>query len=196
MEHLTEIGIKYQTDKATFHQYTEIYDKYFREYKNPNILEIGVLGGASLEMMNEFFGECSITGFDDCKRRVYQPTSENIRIITGDQTKEEDLEKLADGYDIIIDDGSHKQRDQQISLNFLFKYLKSGGIYIIEDLHTGYNPAYNKEKIITTLDLLDCWGASPYVDLTKLAIKDIQIFKKNDLKDSKKNSITSILWKI
>ena len=38
--------------------------------------------------------------------------------------------------DLIIDDGSHVISHQQISLGFLFKYLKKGGQYWIEDLHT------------------------------------------------------------
>ena len=36
-------------------------------------------------------------------------------------------------FDIIIDDGSHKQSDQLIALNFFYKYVRSGGFYIIED---------------------------------------------------------------
>ena len=39
-------------------------------------------------------------------------------------------------YDIIIDDGSHVMLDQQITLAHFFKSLKSGGIFICEDLHT------------------------------------------------------------
>ena len=37
-------------------------------------------------------------------------------------------------FDIIIDDGGHNMIDQQISLGYLFKYLKPNGIYVIEDL--------------------------------------------------------------
>jgi hypothetical protein len=40
--------------------------------------------------------------------------------------------------DVILDDGSHKMRDQQITLAKLFKMLKSDGIYILEDLHTSF----------------------------------------------------------
>ena len=35
-----------------------------------------------------------------------------------------------------MDDGSHKMYDQQKSLATLFDSLKSGGLYIIENLHT------------------------------------------------------------
>jgi hypothetical protein len=60
--------------------------------------------------------------------------------------------------DLIIDDGGHTMRQQQTSFGFLFRHLKVGGIYIIEDLHTsrwGLNSDYiNKGDLITTLDLL------------------------------------------
>ena len=37
-------------------------------------------------------------------------------------------------FDIVIDDGGHNMIDQQISLGYLFKYLRPNGIYVIEDL--------------------------------------------------------------
>ena len=45
-------------------------------------------------------------------------------------------EKTGRGLDIIIDDGSHFQYDQMTTLGYLFPYLESGGIYIIEDMCT------------------------------------------------------------
>ena len=37
-------------------------------------------------------------------------------------------------FDYIIDDGSHFQEDQQVSLGLLFPQVKSGGYYILEDV--------------------------------------------------------------
>ena len=37
---------------------------------------------------------------------------------------------------MIIDDGSHHMRDQQITLGQFFPILRSGGVYFLEDLHT------------------------------------------------------------
>ena len=36
-------------------------------------------------------------------------------------------------FDIIIDDGSHKQSDQLFALDFFYKHVVAGGFYIIED---------------------------------------------------------------
>ena len=39
-------------------------------------------------------------------------------------------------FDIILDDGGHSVRQQRVSIETLWNSLKSGGYYIIEDLHT------------------------------------------------------------
>lgn len=39
---------------------------------------------------------------------------------------------------MIVDDGSHIPSHQMASWHYLFKTLKPGGIYVIEDLHTSY----------------------------------------------------------
>ena len=36
-------------------------------------------------------------------------------------------------FDIIIDDGSHKQSDQLKALNHFYQYIVDGGFYVIED---------------------------------------------------------------
>jgi hypothetical protein len=39
-------------------------------------------------------------------------------------------------FDIIIDDGGHTVKQQRVSIETLWAQLKSGGYYIVEDLHT------------------------------------------------------------
>lgn len=45
-------------------------------------------------------------------------------------------------FDIIIDDGSHTSPDINQTLLKYFPVLKPDGVYIIEDLHCSYWPAY------------------------------------------------------
>lgn len=89
---------------------------------------------------------------------------DNIKIIIGDQSNENDLQKLK--YDIIIiDDGYHTSKHQQISFKILWSNLKSGGYYIIENLH--YQPEYEtclKTKIIFENWKLENWIESEYID--------------------------------
>lgn len=205
---LTELGIKHNTDKATYHLFTEIYDDFFQKFKNPSILEIGVGRGASLRLYDEYYdGKCNIVGLDN-KIRRYDGNGNNIKVIIGDQSKIEDLKKCIDAikeYDIVIDDGGHFVREQQISFSFLFDHIKSGGIYIIEDLHANFDARYNPEQTINTIDLLAQLDKgiydirSPYIsqdefDRLKRQIKSIEIFGDTSKRDAK-NSITSVITK-
>ena len=109
MNKLTEIGLKYKTDKAYEHGFTDIYYEYFKKYTNPRILEIGVYNGASMETYSEFFDHtCDITGIDNGEQLNYVPTRSNIKIIIADQGNPQELsDAIAGSYDIIVDDGSH-----------------------------------------------------------------------------------------
>lgn len=215
MKRLTRLGIKYGTDKATQHLFTDIYDGLFEKYKNPSILELGVFHGASLLMYDEYFnGECTIVGLEnglDAKGDLkYVGNGKNITVITGDQSNIEDLKKCVETikeYDIIIDDGGHFMKEQQVSLSFLFDYVKSGGIYILEDLHTSFRGYYNPKKDVTTLDVLNQLQKGSYTspsryiskadfDRLKKQIKSIEIFWKTPGDMSIKNSITSVITKM
>jgi hypothetical protein len=149
MDELTKLANKYESDKGTISpsvghhgprlHFTPKYSKYFEDIKNDklNILEIGVGSGPSLKMWYEYFPNSTIHAIDV----VSQTQHENDRVKTHicDQSKREELEKTMEKIgqvDIIFDDGSHVISHQQISLGFLFKYLKKGGQYWVEDLHT------------------------------------------------------------
>ena len=45
-------------------------------------------------------------------------------------------------FDIIIDDGGHTMTDQKTSFYNLISLVRSGGIYVIEDLETSYVKSY------------------------------------------------------
>ena len=79
--------------------------------------------------------------------------SKNIKVYGLDINNKDKLEKTlkkislesnSNFFDIIIDDGSHYLSDILIGLKFLFKRVKQGGFYIIEDYkHPNYYE-YNK----------------------------------------------------
>ena len=59
----------------------------------------------------------------------------------GDQGNKDDLQKIVQasskqGFDIIIDDGSHMNHHQIFSFTYLIPYLIPGGFYVIEDIHS------------------------------------------------------------
>ncbi len=145
---LVELGTIYRTDKVdeihTYKglNYLDIYEKYFREFKRKpiNLLEIGVLNGNSLRAWKRYFPKARIFGLDiDPDTKQYE--EDRIFIEIGSQADESVLSKLSgrvNHFDIIIDDGSHVNKYIIKSFEYLFKRLKSGGIYIIEDLAMSY----------------------------------------------------------
>lgn len=121
--------------------YFAIYERYLEQFRNKpcTYLEVGVEHGGTLDIMKTYLGsQARLIGVDispSCK----ELESKGYEIFIGDQSNKEfmeDVGRRSGGFDIIIDDGGHTP-DQQITTFFaLFPYLKNGGIYLVEDLHT------------------------------------------------------------
>lgn len=136
-----DIGLKYQTDKVTHHEYHQIYDFFLKSlYNNEgSILEIGIDSGKSLKLWLELFPNAYIYGMDI----GLNYSGDRYNIFKGDQSKESDLNIVKDaikdkGLFFINDDGSHIPEHQLLTFNILFPLLCEGGIYIIEDIETSY----------------------------------------------------------
>jgi hypothetical protein len=159
---LEEISKQYQSDKGSvYHNYLEIYEKYFSKFRNnlENFLEIGLWQGDSIRMWRDYFTTGNLVGADilDLSHVVLS----NTQIHICDQSDRDQLNDLVkktfNEFDIIIDDGGHWQHQQQITLGYMFPYLKSGGVFVIEDLHTANHPAYTRPGDVATLDILRNW---------------------------------------
>lgn len=150
---LCDIADKCGTDKAR-HGYTRVYYELFKDLQDThiNILEIGVGKGKSLNMWQTFFAKANIFGIDIKHIKhtnCYKADQGNIQQVHAA------LEYFGvDTLDIVVDDGSHFQKDQQTSLSMLFPYLKKGGYYIIEDVAT-YNRLLNGANWGQSLDAMD-----------------------------------------
>lgn len=143
--YLDSLALKAGTDKSSaFHNYTKIYAKYFDRLRLEPIkfLEIGIFKGNSVKLWESYFEKASEMHFID-------KTSENIEYYSPkaqyhylDQANFFDLYNFANqvgnGFDLIIDDGGHTMTQQINSFLVLFPLLKSGGLYVIEDLQTSY----------------------------------------------------------
>lgn len=125
--------------------YLPAYDFWFSPLRDQpvRILEIGVQNGGHLEVLSRYFKNAEIiVGCDintACARLKYQDP--RIKVVIGDANKDStynQITALSADFDIIIDDGSHTQRDIIVSYARYFPRLKLGGIYIAEDLHTSY----------------------------------------------------------
>lgn len=153
---LCEIMKKNGSDKGGgWHNYTEYYYEIFSSIRNDemNIFELGLgtnnldvlsnmgvngVPGASHRGWKEFFKNSNIYGGDIDSRILIN--EERIKTYYCDQTNIESIrtvfEKELNGitFDIIIEDGLHEFFANEIFLRNTFKYLKSGGIFIVEDL--------------------------------------------------------------
>jgi hypothetical protein len=170
---LQDIGLKYNTDKATYHNYLDFYEKHIDKDKVKRFLEIGIQNGNSIKTWREWFNSSTIIeGWDINESNPIKNC--DLRIV--DQTNREQMFNNITGlYDVILDDGGHTTEMIEKSFSLLFKYTK---MYIIEDLHA---PWCGKEFIIgndkPTINLLDGintngWQSKYATDLEKSYINE------------------------
>ena len=131
------------TDKCSHHHnYVELYETFFapKRHEVTRLLEIGVQKGHSMRLWEDYFPTARIFGVDIVDSS--QHDTGRITTFIADQASREQLGEflLAHGsrFDIIIDDGGHRMDQQQISFGVLFPHLRSGGLYVIEDVHTSF----------------------------------------------------------
>lgn len=161
---LAELFNFYGSDKD-INGYTQLYHALFYRMKNENVklLEIGIgtlipevhssmLGfcqagykpGGSLRAWRDFFVNGKIIGLDIQPDTQFSD-EDRIETYLCNSTKKFEIEPLmksltndnSDLFDIIIDDGSHVDNDQWVTLQYMLPYLKEGGYYIIEDIPPG-----------------------------------------------------------
>lgn len=152
---LDNLAIECETDKCSqCHNYTEVYSKYLAPFKDKKIkfLEIGIYTGCSVKLWEKYFSQAELHFMDITFEHIKYHTTRSTYHL-GDQQNPADLFRIMNqtggDFDVIIDDGGHAMQQQITSFKVLFPYVKSGGLYIIEDLHTSYWDAFknnNKEN--------------------------------------------------
>ena len=148
---LDELFFYYGTDKSEYskdkknktHGFSKYYEKHlsFLKKRKIKILEIGSFSGASAAAFSKYFPNCEIYCLDinisnfkyySKKIHVFGLDSSNSKMVSKFFKKINDKDTLK-YFDVIIDDGSHKQSDQLSTLNHFYEYLVDGGFYVIED---------------------------------------------------------------
>lgn len=148
---LDQIAHRHWTDKGSWgHNYVEQYDFFFAPLRNKPLkfLEIGFYRGSSAYLWEEYFPNATLhhLDIDRSQFEFAKKLSRRSKLHMVDQSSPEELEafvqQIGGDFDIIIDDGSHVVSHQITSFKTLFPYLKSGGIYVIEDLFSSYWKEY------------------------------------------------------
>ncbi len=180
---LDSLFINFNCDKGTYffvgeerilsHNYSIHYEKYLRYLKEKkfNLLELGSHEGKGLASFYFYFPNARIIGANINPFQM-KYSSKRINELFVDVSSKEILKSLSNYYDneldVIVDDASHNLRDIIIAFSILFKKLKKGGIYIIEDI--------NQFKVFPELN--------PYVN----EISPLEILKKIQRKENFKSS--------
>jgi hypothetical protein len=181
------------TDKGpNGHNFTDIYERFLGAWRHDpiRIFEIGVASGGSLRLWNEYYEKASIFAIDVVDSKQYE--NARTKTFVADQSNREQLAKamaaFTGEFDFILDDGGHGMKLQQTSLGFLFKYVKSGGYYVIEDLHTSLTERYpgggygaDPDGENTTLRMLERYvhGQPPKFDSKYLLPQESAYLDKN-----------------
>lgn len=149
---LSRLAILYGTDKFGYHDYTPNYFRLLGSWRDRplRMLEIGVggygdedRGGESLEVWRDFFPQGQITGIDI--QRKTMNLGPRVSILQGSQIDADFLDGVnrdRGPFDIILDDGSHRNEHVVETFGLLFSRLQPGGIYLVEDVQTAFIPRF------------------------------------------------------
>lgn len=155
---LNDVGTTTGTDKASFyirqtgerrpgHNYLAHYERHLAPLRDVafTLLELGIghfhNSGGSLKLWDKYFTHpnAKIVGVDI---GAYNRKHEGGRVAVeiGDCSDSDYLKGLASKYQprVIIDDASHMWAHQITAFQALFPTLPSGGVYILEDIHTSF----------------------------------------------------------
>ena len=177
----------YFVDK--WEQYLGIYDFELAPFISAGepvaLLEIGIQNGGSLQLWREVLPKGSkIVGFDidpACANLQFDERT-RVHIVDGTDRAQIDAVLQDDMFDIIIDDGSHRSEDIIETYRALFRRVRGGGKFFIEDLHASYwsgfgggfrHPASAMEFLKGLVDGLNCdhfleTGDTPRAELDHL----------------------------
>jgi hypothetical protein len=135
---------KYDTDKAGYaDHYWQIMEPWLD--KPVALLELGVNRGGSFLLWQDLLPVATVVGLDlqipDLGARQARPGA--AALYAGNQTDGRLLQRITReqapvGWDIVIDDCAHERLPAEMSFHALFKHVKAGGYYCVEDWGTGY----------------------------------------------------------
>lgn len=122
--------------------YLKYYDAHLPK-KVDNFLEIGIGYGYSIRAFRDwynlegnFYAMNKYWGNQRGVIAIEALEAYNIKCFSGDQGDLNFLKTIKINFDVIVEDGSHHSDDQIVTFKQMFdNNVKSGGLYVLEDLH-------------------------------------------------------------
>jgi cephalosporin hydroxylase len=135
----------------------EYYQDLLSQNKVKNILDIGIFKGGSLAFFQKLCSPDKIVGID-IENKPNSALAEFIRredlaetvrpIYSVNQADSEAVQRIIKEefgntqIDLIIDDGCHYLDETRKSFNAVFRYLRNGGLYVVEDWGWAHWPGF------------------------------------------------------
>lgn len=148
---LCRLGKTFGTDKSPYntdpslhkHPYTAVYDFIFGplRYKELTIGEIGILDNKSMMCWRSYFPHARLVGYEFDHVRLGKASNDGLGNTEYYYMNVKDKDSIETGFnaadtkfDIIIEDSTHEFADQIRVARVATKFLKPGGILVIEDI--------------------------------------------------------------
>lgn len=151
---LDEIALRIGADKSSqYHDYARVYEQLFASRRDApvRLLELGwgfeaLPGGAgaSARMWEEFFTHPEAR-FSFIDIEAHQAPGGRVLLWQGDQADGRLADAVAQEmgpWDFIVDDASHVSSKTIAAFLAHFPHLRSGGVYVVEDIHSSYHAHY------------------------------------------------------
>lgn len=143
MSELGKIFTRNGADKASKHRYDRVYQPILEPIREDpiNLLEIGVFRGHGMASFAEYLPNASLYGVDLFQRlrpeqipALNHPRVKWAKVDSTTPAVTSALHKFGVEFDVIIDDGAHWPEANMLTFRRCSPFLKSGGVYIIEDV--------------------------------------------------------------
>lgn len=190
------IGPIEDSDKHYWHRYVEFYRDELASFHCQSVLEFGVWRGASIRWLMELFPTAEIYGVDILDVQSSWPQEDRIKYFRADQADIAQIRSVCasidHGLDLVIEDGSHLPLHQCNCLVATIPYIRPGGIFILEDIHTSHpnHPWFRKSKrlfasligplhLLLAIDHLKTFGIAGDDKFSALSVNSL--FTSNDV---------------
>lgn len=111
---------------------------------------------------------------------------EGLSAVTGDQgdptVVQKWIQESGGNFDIIVDDGGHKNTQIKTSFDTLWPALRPGGLYFIEDLQVGRDPRWDDTQGTAVMaDIIESWTEQLLISDKRVGKPKVTITAENRL---------------